>query len=228
MGDDIQKIKELIESAERSIREVKRMYQNIAGGSASVMPNISVGEDGDSENVVEGRFDGQSMIDDMGKMYPVSANYASKSKLVEGDRLKLSIMGNGSFIFKQIGPIERNRVIATIKEDGTGRGFIAEAEDKTYKILFASVTYFKVRSGDKVVLLVPRDNPSVWGAIENVLEVNLSDNAVIEKVMEEHENIINPEKSAFADNRVPDSMASDEVPVVKQGKIEDKIGDFEW
>ncbi len=220
MGDDIQKIRELIESAERNIREVRRIYQNIAGSGVPAMSIVNVGGDGDSENVVEGRFDGQSMIDDAGKMYPVSANYASKSKLVEGDRLKLTIMDNGSFIFKQIGPIERNRVIATIKEDGTGRGFIAEAsayanasadkEDKTYKILFASVTYFKVKSGDKVVLLVPRDKPSVWGAIENILEVGYAggisesvNNFTKENI---EKDIINPEKET----------------------VEDKIGDFEW
>jgi len=210
MGDDVQKIKELIESAERSIRDARQIYQKIAGGSNVAMPVVDIGESSGDENVVEGRFDGQSMIDDMGKMYPVSANYASKSKLVEGDRLKLTIMDNGSFIFKQIGPIERKRVIAIVKEDGTGRGFVAEAEDKTYKILFASITYFRVQNRDKVVLLIPRDNPSVWGAIENVLEVNPSEsvsdsaNNVAEENIEK--DIINPEKET----------------------IEEKIGDFEW
>jgi len=214
MGEETQKIKELIESAERSIREARRMYQSMTGGSVPVTPLVNVG--GEGENIVEGRFDGQSMIDDAGKMYPVSANYASKSKLVEGDRLKLTIMDNGSFIFKQIGPIERNRVIATIREDETGRGFVAEAEDKTYKILFASVTYFKVQSGDKVVLLVPRDKPSIWGAIENVLEAGAfgNTNKFVDNPIEEGEN------------HVAESMM--DKSEIKQEKIEDKIGDFEW
>ncbi len=219
MGEEIQKIKELIDGAERSVREAKRIYQSMTGGSAFALSSVGVGET-ESENVIEGRFDGQSMIDDAGKMYPVSANYASKSKLVEGDRLKLTITDNGSFIFKQIGPIERNRVIATIREDGTGRGFVAEAEDKTYKILFASVTYFKVQSGDKVVLLVPRDKPSIWGAIENVLETGFTENlggSTDTFVAEDEDHqIINSKKVASAK------------AIASQESLENQIGDFEW
>ena len=42
------------------------------------------------------------MIGPKDKIFPVPANYASKSKLVEGDRLKLTILPNGSFVYKQI------------------------------------------------------------------------------------------------------------------------------
>ena len=47
---------------------------------------------------MEGVFDGQNMMGPDGKKYPVPANYASKSKLVEGDVLKLTISDDGSFI----------------------------------------------------------------------------------------------------------------------------------
>lgn len=57
------------------------------------------------------------MIGPDGKTYPVPANYASKSKLVEGDTLKLTIATNGSFIYKQIGPIERKKLIAKVGLD---------------------------------------------------------------------------------------------------------------
>ena len=42
------------------------------------------------------------MTDGAEKRYPIPANYASKSKLVQGDRLKLIILESGTFIFKQI------------------------------------------------------------------------------------------------------------------------------
>ena len=41
--------------------------------------------------VIEGVFDGENMIGPDGKQYSVPANYASKSKLVEGDILKMKI-----------------------------------------------------------------------------------------------------------------------------------------
>ena len=70
--------------------------------------------------VIEGVFDGQTMHDADGKAYPVPANYASKSKLVEGDILKLTIADDGSFIYKQIGPVARRQVIGTlVQHDGT-------------------------------------------------------------------------------------------------------------
>src|SRR3989338_7659848 len=56
------------------------------------------------ERVGEGTFTGEKMQGDDGKEYTVPANYASKSKLVHGDRLKLTITKSGSFIYKQIGP----------------------------------------------------------------------------------------------------------------------------
>ena len=47
----------------------------------------------DGKRVVEGVFNGQNMIGGDGEEYPIPANYSSKSKLVEGDILKLTIDG---------------------------------------------------------------------------------------------------------------------------------------
>ena len=46
--------------------------------------------------IIEGVFDGENMIGPDGKQYSVPANYASKSKLVEGDILKLTITATGT------------------------------------------------------------------------------------------------------------------------------------
>ncbi len=120
--------------------------------------------------VIEGVFDGQHMVGSDGKSYIVPANYASKSKLVEGDMLKLTITNKGSFIYKQIGPIERQRLMGSVGFDPTTGEYYATSDNKRWNVLKASITYFKGESGDDVVLLVPKNNPSKWAAVENVIK----------------------------------------------------------
>lgn len=122
--------------------------------------------------VVEGVFDGQNMVGSDGKIYTVPPNYASKSKLVEGDLLKLTITPKGSFIYKQIGPIERSRVVASLGFDATNGEYYATSENKRWSVIKASVTYFKGEPGDEAVLLVPKSTPSKWAAVENVIKKN--------------------------------------------------------
>ena len=86
------------------------------------------------------------MIGPDNKQYPVPANYASKSKLVEGDVLKLTIAEDGSFIYKQIGPVERRKILGILLEDDKG-DFKVLADGKMYKVLLASLTYFKADPG---------------------------------------------------------------------------------
>lgn len=127
------------------------------------------GQEQDGSKVIEGVFDGENMIGPDGKQYSVPANYASKSKLVEGDILKLTITANGTFIFKQIGPIERSRVIATVERAGEGN-FIAAAGGKKWRLLTASITYYRGEPGDEVVILTPKAGESQWAAVENVVK----------------------------------------------------------
>jgi hypothetical protein len=122
--------------------------------------------------VTEGVFDGQNMVGSDGKIYTVPANYASKSKLVEGDMLKLTITPKGSFIYKQIGPIERSRIIGNLGFDPTIGEYYATTENRRWSIIKASVTYYKGDPGDEVVLLVPKNAPSKWAAVENIIKHN--------------------------------------------------------
>lgn len=131
--------------------------------------NFESGEEGNGESrVIEGVFDGESMIGPDGKQYSVPANYASKSKLVEGDILKLTITGNGTFVYKQIGPIERARVVGLLERAPSGEYF-ALSEGKRWRLLTASVTYYKGETDDEVVILVPKNGESKWAAVENVV-----------------------------------------------------------
>ena len=120
--------------------------------------------------IVEGVFDGQNMIGSDGRQYIVPPNYASKSKLVEGDILKLTIQANGTFLYKQIGPIERQRAVGTLVRDEITNDWRVVAQGKKYSVLPAAVSYFKGQAGDDAVLLVPKATPSKWAALENIVK----------------------------------------------------------
>ena len=164
----IQALREMIQNAERTIHGAKAMLLQIEGKKKTGRPRKNAAEEEGGE-VVQGTFDGQFMQGADGKQYPVPANYASKSKLVEGDMLKLTITPDGSFIYKQIGPIERRHVIGIVAQDEHGNYQIV-AEGRAYGVLLASVTYFKLEPGDEVSILIPREGEARFAAIENVLQ----------------------------------------------------------
>ncbi|EKD47888.1 MAG: 50S ribosomal protein L7/L12 [uncultured bacterium] len=165
---------EMLETAERNIRSAKQVLTEVAGGKPSAqekveakakeMAKVSSEED---HQIIEGVFDGQNMIGPNQKTYPVPANYASKSKLIPGDSLKLTIQDDGSFLYKQIAPIERKKIKGVLTyEDGQ---YKVIAEGRAYNVLLASITYFKAKVGDEITLVVPEHGESEWGAIENVI-----------------------------------------------------------
>lgn len=169
-------IAQMIDSAEKNIQSAKHLLKEMLGGkdigtysAAKLVEKAQILGSGEGGKIVEGVFDGQNMIGPDGKQYPVPANYASKSKLVEGDVLKLTIAEDGSFIYKQIGPVERKKIIGILTKDEKG-DFKIIADGKTYKILLASITYFKAELGDQVTIVVPKDHDSVWAAVENVIK----------------------------------------------------------
>ncbi|MEW6610469.1 MAG: hypothetical protein AB1352_02480 [Patescibacteria group bacterium] len=180
MPQDIKKlelVRQYVESASLSLQEAKQLLGDLTGVHATTQALEKARASGailassDGSNVIEGVFDGQQMVGPDGKQYSMPANYASKSKLVEGDLLKLTIAPNGSFIYKQIGPVERKRLRGKlIQEEETGE-FRVLAEGRSYKTLMASITYFRGKVGDDVVVLVPRDKVSTWAAVENIISV---------------------------------------------------------
>ncbi len=177
---NVKKIKELeslIYSLELELKKTKVIMGELTGekGKKAIDYTLKAGglnQDDENENgvVVEGIFNGQIMIGPDGKQYSVPANYASKSKLVEGDILKLTIDRSGAFIFKQISPVERGRLVGHLVKDNNLGEFVVLAGDKIYRILMASITYFKGEEGDEVVILVPKDHDSIWAAVENIIK----------------------------------------------------------
>ncbi len=161
----IKRLRSLIQEAETSLAAAKELLVSLVGDDVEEISSV---KDEALGKVIEGVFDGQNMVGSDGKTYPVPANYASKSKLVQGDILKLTIGDDGAFMYKQIGPIPRKQVVGALElKDGH---YYVKVGDKEYRVLLASVTYFKAKPGDQVSVNVPEDDANAeWAALEAAL-----------------------------------------------------------
>lgn len=164
----IQALRDMVNNAEKTIQGAKAMLLQLEGKKKSGRPR-KMDLDSSEGVIIEGTFDGQIMIGTDGKQYPVPANYASKSKLVEGDMLKLTITDSGTFLYKQIGPIERRHALGVVTQDESGNYYVITS-GKPHRVLLASITYFKATPGDEVAVVLPRDIETSWAAIENVIQ----------------------------------------------------------
>jgi biopolymer transport protein ExbD len=99
--------------------------------------------------------------------YIVPVNYASKSKLVQGDRMKLTVEGSGKMLYKQIKQIDRETRVGLLTQD-KGR-YQVVSEGISYDVLTAAVTHFKAEIGDNVTVLIPAGKEATFGAIEAVM-----------------------------------------------------------
>lgn len=161
----IKRLRALIQEAETSLAAAMELLISLVGDDDKI---IVATKEETTGKVIEGVFDGQNMVGSDAKTYPVPANYASKSKLVQGDILKLTIADDGAFMYKQIGPVPRKQVVGTLMLE-KGHYFV-EVAGHNYRVLLASVTYFKAKPGDQVSVNVPEDDANVeWAAIEAAL-----------------------------------------------------------
>jgi len=161
----IKRLRALIQEAETNLAAANELLISLVGEDEKVVAAVREEALG---KVIEGVFDGQNMVGSDGKNYPVPANYASKSKLVQGDILKLTIADDGAFLYKQIGPIPRKQVVGALKlENGH---YYVDVNGKQYRVLLASVTYFKAKPGDQVSVNLPEDDSQAeWAALEAAL-----------------------------------------------------------
>src|ERR1044072_872969 len=126
----VKRLRALIQEAETNLAAANELLISLVGDDEKVAP---ITQEDNLGKAVEGVFDGQNMVVSDGKMYPVPANYASKSKLVQGDILKLTVAEDGAFLYKQIGPIPRKQVVGTLILEG-GHYFV-DVNAKKYRVL---------------------------------------------------------------------------------------------
>ncbi|GAB4141433.1 MAG: hypothetical protein Fur0024_3600 [Patescibacteria group bacterium] len=121
----------------------------------------------EGENSIFGIFDGGFLKAENGKIYPVNPNYASKSRLVYGDRLKMIVQKDGKIAFKPVELVERRWVIGELMQENGEYKVICDGV--VYNILFASVTFYKAKPGDKLSIILPKEGKSPFATIDSIL-----------------------------------------------------------
>ncbi len=175
----IASILSLIEISQNNLKVAKEQliaYSQEKGFSAEEIlaaPRRPINnEEYDALEVIEGFFDGESMIGDNGKTYPVPPNYASKTQLIIGDRMK-RILTTTRESFKLIKPAERERVVGTFDIQGDTYLVVVEGHALPVRILKASATFamknLGLQPGDKVAVIVPKDSEAIWGALSSIV-----------------------------------------------------------
>ncbi len=168
LANSLQALQELINNAERSLCHAKNLIGHLAPkpskkSDAIKEPEGHVYKNG-SDQIIEGVFDGQDMIGVDKKTYPVPANYASKSKIVEGSKLKCVIKTDGTLQYKIIKEGAFIASTGTIIRDGDH--FVVVSQDGMYRLLPAAVTYIRARVGDRIAIRIPKTDKATYAAIE--------------------------------------------------------------
>lgn len=181
----IASILSLIEISQNNLKMAKEQLLTLAGEKGvAITPSASQDyeavrravnpEEYDALEVVEGHFDGENMIGDNGKSYPVPPNYASKTQLIVGDRMK-RILTTTRESFKLIKPAERQRVVGTFQIDPQQDLYYVDVDgfDQPVRLLKASATFamknLGLQLGDRVAIIVPKDTTPIWGALSSVV-----------------------------------------------------------
>ncbi len=168
-------ILEIINTIEKDIIRIKTILKKIQHGEKIEPENIEINKnelssyEEDNLKIIEGVFDWYFFIWPHNKKIPVPLNYASKSKLIPWDKLKLTIFSDGKLIYKLIKPAPRKNLKATVSKIDDNK-YIAITDDwKTYKLNLAAVTYFKVKPWDEITIITNSEGKWEYAAIEWVI-----------------------------------------------------------
>lgn len=170
----IQAIRDFVLSAEKSLRNAKKLLKDVLEEQwISLEDDIELDTkwlhtyESEESKIIEWVFTWEEMLWVDNHKYPVPVNYASKSKLVQWDRLKLTIEPNWRMLYKQIKPIERETKVWLLTKDQWK--FQVVSEWATYNVLTAAVTHFKAEIWDSVSVVVPAWKQANFAAIEAVI-----------------------------------------------------------
>ena len=165
-------IRDLLLSAEKSVQGAKRILAGMLpeGESASldILDTSSLSTyASDEDKIVEGVFTGEAMLGSDKNLYPVPQNYASKSLLVQGSRLKATIKPNGKIIYKIIEEMEYDTIKGLITKDKEKYQVVADT--RVYGVLLAAITFTRAEVGDTVSIRIPRGKEATFAAIVAVI-----------------------------------------------------------
>lgn len=166
-------IRDFILSAEKSVKNAKKLLKEVLDESWVDLKDMTMDTSGlksyesDDNKIVEWVFTWEEMLWSDGHKYPVPANYSSKSKMVQWDKLKVTIEPSGRMLYKQIAPIEREVKVGLLTKDKDKFQVVVEGD--VYNVLTAAVTHFKAQIWDNISILVPKWLAATFAAIEAVL-----------------------------------------------------------
>lgn len=169
-----------------------------------------------------GTFDGEFMVTDSGEKYPVPANYASKSLLLFGDKLKMIEEGGKPF-FKNISksPSKEIKGILSKKEND----WYLLADCGSYKVSDTAASFCNARQNAEAVGLVPLDNiKAPYAALKRVVEEGGDSDKKPEKSVSIKTPQPNPKKEQKNTVKKPHATKSESSPKVEK-KVEDKPKD---
>lgn len=129
---------------------------------------LSVAEE-DGLKIVEWIFDGTFMVWADWNKYPVPTNYSSKSKLIQWDWLKCTILKDGTLKYKVINQIERKFLKWTLIKSQNWQ-VVVVAWDRQFRLNQAAVTYYGGEIWDDATIIVPAQSDSDFWAIELVVK----------------------------------------------------------
>lgn len=161
----IKLVNQALAAAQASIDLAKSLLADFSGEAVKSVPRLPIKPavlDAASVPGILGTYDGENMVTDKGEKFPVPPNYASKTLLVYGDKLKM-IDGESEIpggekkkLFKSIERLTRQKVsgILSKKKDQ----WLLVTSDGSHKVLEASVNYYGYKEGDHLVGLLPAKN----------------------------------------------------------------------
>lgn len=128
---------------------------------------------------IVGTFDGQNLLTASGEKYKVPENYASKTGLVFGDKLKMvdpPLPAQAGFgeenkgpFFKQIERVKRQRVEGVLSQ--SEKGWKLVTADGPHTVLEAAVKHFGGEVGTEMYGLLPKDQPHAsFAALEGLVK----------------------------------------------------------
>ena len=178
-NNGLKSLEDLLNKIETDIKRARLMIQQLSEWKWNLenvsldMEKISAQLESYTESwetqVIEGVFDGYFMIWADKKKYPIPLNYASKSKLIPWDVLKLRIMSDGRLVYKLIGQANRQYVRATLSKSDENKFTALTDDGKIYYLNQAAVTYYKGQIGDELTIIINADGIGNFAAIEAVI-----------------------------------------------------------
>ncbi len=180
----LQTLGNLLGKIQQDVKRARLMIDKISNGEldfdkiqdwediqnlASKLANYN-DKDNNNVKIIEWVYDGYFMVWSDDKKYPVPLNYASKTKLIPGDALKLRIKENGQLIYKLIWPAKRKHIKATLSKDDTNKPIAITDDGETYKLNPAAVSYYKWEPWDEASIIINADGVGDYGAMEAVIK----------------------------------------------------------